>query len=109
MLKNKYLSLILILALTFSASLIGSIVTSTFKEPWYSTIILPSFNPPSWVFGPVWTTLYLMMTLAIWLFWQSNKPGDGFSWRKINQTQALNIRKQTTHNFNVRTVVYQKV
>ena len=43
------------------------------------------------------------------LFWQSNKPGDGFSWRKINQTQALNIRKQTTHNFNVRTVVYQKV
>ena len=43
------------------------------------------------------------------LFWQSNKPGDGFSWRKINQTQALNIRKQTTHNFNSRTVVFQKV
>ena len=43
------------------------------------------------------------------LFWQTNKPGDGFSWRKISQTQALNIRKQTTHNFNTRTVVYQKV
>ena len=43
------------------------------------------------------------------LFWQTNKPGDGFSWRKINQTQALNIRKQTTHNFNISTVVWQKV
>ena len=43
------------------------------------------------------------------LFWQSNTPGDNYSWRKINQTQALNIRKQTTHNFNSRTVVFQKV
>ena len=43
------------------------------------------------------------------LFWQSNKPGDNYSWRKTNQTQALNIRKQTTHNFNLNTVVYQKV
>ena len=43
------------------------------------------------------------------LFWQTNVPGDNYSWRKINQTQALNIRKQTTHNFNVRTVVFQKV
>ena len=43
------------------------------------------------------------------LFWQSNQPGDNYSWRKINQTQALNIRKQTTHNFNSRTVVFQKV
>ena len=69
MLKNKYLSFILILALTFSASLIGSIVTSTFKEPWYSTIILPSFNPPSWVFAPVWSTLYLFMSIAAWKVW----------------------------------------
>ena len=43
------------------------------------------------------------------LFWQSNQPGDSYSWRKVNQTQALNIRKQTTHNFNPRTVVFQKV
>ena len=43
------------------------------------------------------------------LFWQTNTPGDNYSWRKINQTQALNKRKQTTHNFNLNTVVYQKV
>ena len=43
------------------------------------------------------------------LFWQTDTPGDNYSWRKVNQTQGLNIRKQTTHNFNSNTVVYQKV
>ena len=67
--KNKYLSLFLILFITFIASAIGGFTTSSFKEPWYSQIILPSFNPPSWVFGPVWTTLYIMMSVAIWKIW----------------------------------------
>ena len=69
MTKNKYLSLLLILLITFSASAIGGFTTTSFKEPWYSEIILPSFNPPSWVFGPVWTTLYIMMSVAIWKIW----------------------------------------
>ena len=70
--KNKYLSLAVILLVTFIAPLIGSYATATFKEPWYSEIILPSFNPPSWVFAPVWTTLYLMMTIAIWKIWKNS-------------------------------------
>ena len=69
MTKNKYLSLTLILLITFLASGIGGFTTATFKEPWYSQIILPSFNPPSWVFAPVWTTLYIMMSIAIWKIW----------------------------------------
>ena len=69
MIKNKYLSLGLILLVTFIASGLGSFVTSSFKEPWYSEIILPSFNPPSWVFGPVWTTLYIFMSVAAWSAW----------------------------------------
>ena len=68
--KNKYLSLVLILFITFSASLIGGFTTSVYKEPWYSEIILPSFNPPSWVFGPVWTMLYIFMSVAAWLVWK---------------------------------------
>ena len=71
MLKNKFLSFSLFALVTYSASLVGSIVTINFKEPWYSLINKPSFNPPSWIFAPVWTTLYLMMTIAIWLFWHS--------------------------------------
>ena len=43
------------------------------------------------------------------LFWQTNQPGDNISWRKVNEKQAKNLRKQTTHNFNAKTVVYQKV
>ena len=72
--NNKYLSLGLILLVTFVASGIGGFVTSSFKEPWYSEIILPSFNPPSWVFGPVWTTLYIFMSVAAWSAW--NKTSD---------------------------------
>ena len=67
--KNKYLSLLIILLITFIAPMIGSYSTTTFKEPWYSQIILPSFNPPSWVFAPVWSILYFLMSLAIWKVW----------------------------------------
>jgi benzodiazapine receptor len=67
--KNKYLSLFLILIITFIASGIGGFVTASFKEPWYSEIILPSFNPPSWVFAPIWTSLYILMSIAIWKVW----------------------------------------
>ena len=71
MLKNKILSFILFTLATYSASAIGGFATITFKEPWYSLLIKPSFNPPDWIFAPVWTTLYLMMTIAIWSFWHS--------------------------------------
>jgi len=70
MTKNKYLSLFLILLITFVASAIGGFTTASFKEPWYSEIILPSFNPPSWVFGPVWTILYVFMSVAAWSTWK---------------------------------------
>ena len=69
MTKNKYLSLFIILLITFLASAIGGFTTTSFKEPWYSQIILPSFNPPSWIFAPVWTILYIMMSVAIWKIW----------------------------------------
>ena len=81
MLKNKFLSLILFLIITFSASFIGGLVTISFKEPWYSGLIKSSYNPPDWIFAPVWTTLYLMMTMAIWFFWHNKK-------RDINTVSA---------------------
>jgi len=69
MTKKKYLSLFLLLIITFIASGIGGFTTASFKEPWYSQVVLPSFNPPSWVFAPVWTTLYILMSIAIWRVW----------------------------------------
>ena len=73
MLKNKFVSLFLFLITTFSASFIGGITTLKFKEPWYSTLVKPSFNPPDWVFGPVWTILYILMAIAIWNVWIKSK------------------------------------
>ena len=73
MLKNKFLSFVLFFIITFSASFIGGFVTVSLKEPWYSQLVKSNLNPPDWIFAPVWTTLYFMMTLAIWFFWHSNK------------------------------------
>ena len=71
MLKNKFISFILFFIITYSASFIGGMATISFKEPWYSQLVKSNYNPPDWIFAPVWTTLYLMMTLAIWFYWHS--------------------------------------
>ena len=71
MIKNKFLSFFLFLIITYSASFIGGLVTISFKEPWYSQLNKSNFTPPDWIFAPIWTILYLMMTVAIWFFWNS--------------------------------------
>ena len=55
------------LALCFAAS-----ATAVFVSPggWYATLLKPTWNPPSWVFGPAWTLLYFMMATAAWLIWR---------------------------------------
>ena len=73
MLKNKFLSFIILAIVTFSASFIGRIATYSSKEPWYSSLVKSNLNPPDWAFAPVWTTLYLFMTIAIWSAWHKNR------------------------------------
>ena len=76
----KWLSLIGFLALVFSISGISSLVTMPAVQGWYHTLQKPGWNPPDWVFGPVWTTLYLMIAIAGWRVWQ-RLPAMHFSQR----------------------------
>jgi len=52
------------------AGIIGSLFTTPSIPGWYAGLVKPSFNPPAWVFAPVWTTLYAMMGLAAWLIYE---------------------------------------
>lgn len=52
------------------AGLLGVLTTDSGNSPWYQSLEQPAFAPPSWVFGPVWTALYLMMGIAAFLVWR---------------------------------------
>ncbi len=52
------------------AGIIGSVFTAPSIPTWYAVIIKPSFNPPSWVFAPVWTTLFALMGIAAFIIWK---------------------------------------
>jgi translocator protein len=67
---QKWGSLLVIVLLTFGASVGGSAVTESQPGSWYAQLDKPAFNPPSWLFGPVWTVLYLMMSVAAWRIWR---------------------------------------
>ena len=75
-LTKKIISLLIFNLLAFGASAWGSYVTNLYKEPWYSSITKPTFNPPEWVFAPVWITLYIAMSVAIWLIWINPKRDE---------------------------------
>lgn len=54
-------------ALCFSAASLGAIFM---PGDWYASLQKPTWNPPGWIFGPVWTALYVMMAMAAWLVWR---------------------------------------
>lgn len=69
MVKINYLKLIPSIVICQLAGIIGSFFTSSSVSNWYLTLNKPFFNPPSWVFGPVWITLYLMMGISLYIVW----------------------------------------
>jgi tryptophan-rich sensory protein len=68
--RRQAVGLVIALAAVFAAAGIGSVFTSRSVGDWYAALEKPPWNPPSWVFGPVWTVLYAMMAVAAWLVWR---------------------------------------
>jgi len=69
------LKLILCLVITLGVGFAGSLYTAPAIRTWYATLHKPSFNPPNWVFMPVWTVLYIMMAVAAFLVWRAPATG----------------------------------
>lgn len=68
---NKIAGLIGWLLICYATSFIGAIVSPGIASPeWYQALAKPSWTPPGWIFGPVWTTLYTLMGLAAWWIWK---------------------------------------
>ncbi|RIW18200.1 tryptophan-rich sensory protein [Algoriphagus lacus] len=70
----NYLKLIISLALPQLAGGLGAFFTISSVQSWYLTINRPTWNPPNWLFGPVWTSLYVLMGIACFLIWKSESP-----------------------------------
>lgn len=71
--RRNGLALGLALVVPFVAAFIGGIATSRSVSTWYQDLKKPSWNPPAWLFGPVWTVLYAMMGVASWRVWRRGR------------------------------------
>lgn len=69
--RRRWLPLMSWLAVCYGVSAVGAAVTMYAVETWYQGLVKPALSPPDWVFGPVWTVLYGLMALAVWLVWTS--------------------------------------
>lgn len=67
--KLDLVKLAVSLCICFAAAAIGSMFTFSEIPNWYASLDKPWFNPPNWVFGPVWTLLYAMMGISLYLIW----------------------------------------
>ncbi|HSY10652.1 MAG TPA: TspO/MBR family protein [Verrucomicrobiae bacterium] len=72
---QRWLMLIVFFAVCLGAGGLGSFFTASSVRDWYPKLRKPAGTPPSWIFGPVWTTLYLLMAVSAWLVWREYGRG----------------------------------
>jgi tryptophan-rich sensory protein len=67
---RQWFGLVVFVTICFGTASIGSLLTMPSLGGWYAELQKPSWNPPNWVFGPVWSALFLGMAIAGWLVWR---------------------------------------
>ena len=67
---NNTLKLVAAIVVSELAGILGTVFTVSAIPTWYAILVKPALNPPSWIFGPVWTTLYALMGIAAFLVWK---------------------------------------
>ena len=87
---NAWAALAAFVVLCLAAGGLGGWATAQPVIDWYPTLVRPSWNPPAWVFAPVWTTLYVMMAVAAWLVWR-NGPSAKSALQLFIVQLALNV------------------
>lgn len=68
---NDTIKLIIAIGISEAAGIIGAIFTAPSIPAWYAELAKPAFNPPAWIFAPVWTTLYFLMGIAVFFVYKS--------------------------------------
>ena len=76
--KISWIRLIFSVAICFAAGAVGSIFTTPAIPTWYAGLVKPAFAPPNYVFAPVWTTLYFLMGISLYLIWQKKEAKNLF-------------------------------
>jgi len=69
--KQLWISFVIFILLCFIVEIVGSFWTEETVSTWYPTLAKPSWTPPDWIFGPVWSCLYIMIAVAGWLIYRA--------------------------------------
>lgn len=72
---GQVLALVVLLAASALVAALGGLATAGNVQGWYAAADKAPWSPPNWLFGPVWTVLYVAMAVAAWLVWRSRSPG----------------------------------
>jgi tryptophan-rich sensory protein len=85
---NQMLQIALSFGTPFIAAVVGSVFTAKSIPIWYATLRKPKLAPPNWLFGPVWTVLYIMMGFSLYLAW-TNAPQNSNAWAIVFGSQLF--------------------
>jgi len=87
--KSNVIKLLISLLLPLSVGAVAGMFTSQAVPTWYASLNRPSFSPPNWIFGPVWTSLYILLGISFFLIWKEKASKERDLAIKIFSIQML--------------------